>query len=252
MHDVLELARSAPRSARARRRPRPVTPSSGIRKRIAPSSSYALPSASSCCASSRQRSIASSWKRDRPVPVDPEPLQRALDLLGRLGDLAARVGVLDPQQALAALVAAGEEPVEEERAHPADVEEPGRARGHADANAHAGSVDGSRRAADRPHGRDQQHARVQHEDRAGREPEGVRDADPGGDESGEHEPERRQHERAERVVRAHPRLRVLGHLALEDREPERQVDGDPEARRRTTQPRSPRSARAARARRAGS
>ena len=69
---------------------------------------------------------------DRPVPVDPEPAQRLLDLLDRLGDLAARVGVLDPQQALAALLAR-EQPVEEERAHAADVEEAGRARSHADA-----------------------------------------------------------------------------------------------------------------------
>src|SRR5205085_1026383 len=70
---------------------------------------------------------------DRPVPLDPEPAQRVLDLLHRLGDLAARVGVLDPEQALAA-VAAREEPVEEEGAHPADVQEPGRARRHADAD----------------------------------------------------------------------------------------------------------------------
>ena len=61
-------------------------------------------------------------ERHRAVPVDPEPRQRALDLLRRLLHLAARVGVLDPQQALAA-PAAGEEPVEEERADAADVEE---------------------------------------------------------------------------------------------------------------------------------
>ena len=64
----------------------------------------------------------------RPVPVDPEPAQRLLDLLDRLRDLAARVGVLDPQQALAALLAR-EQPVEEERAHAADVQEAGRADG---------------------------------------------------------------------------------------------------------------------------
>ena len=74
-------------------------------------------------------------ERDRPVPVDPEPAQRLLDLLDRLGDLAARVGVLDPQAALAAVLPR-EQPVEEERAHAADVEEAGRARGHADADAH--------------------------------------------------------------------------------------------------------------------
>ena len=73
----------------------------------------------------------------RAVPVDAEPGERALDLLDRFGDLAARVSVLDPQQALAAATAR-EEPVEEEGANAADVEEPGRARGHADANAHAG------------------------------------------------------------------------------------------------------------------
>ena len=49
----------------------PVTPSSGIRKRIAPSSSYAFPSASSCCASSRQRSIASSWNVTGPSQSIP-------------------------------------------------------------------------------------------------------------------------------------------------------------------------------------
>ena len=74
---------------------------------------------------------------DRAVPVDPEPPERLLDLLGGLGDLAARVGVLDPQAALAALLARVE-PVEEERPDTADMQEAGRARGHADANAHAG------------------------------------------------------------------------------------------------------------------
>ena len=74
-------------------------------------------------------------ERHRPVPVDPEPPQRALDLLDRVDDLAARVGVLDPQPALAALLAR-EEPVEEERADAADVEVTGRARRHADADAH--------------------------------------------------------------------------------------------------------------------
>ena len=39
------------------------------------------------------------------VPLDPEPAQGALDLLHRVGDLPARVGVLDPQQALASVPA---------------------------------------------------------------------------------------------------------------------------------------------------
>ena len=78
----------------------------------------------------------------RAVPLDPEPAERALDLLDRLLHLAARVGVLDPQQALAA-AAAREEPVEEERAHATDVEEPGRARCHADADAHQAAIVGA-------------------------------------------------------------------------------------------------------------
>src|SRR4029450_11163758 len=42
-------------------------------------------------------------ERDGPVPFDAEPEQRPLDLLGRLLDLAAGVGVLAPQPALSAL-----------------------------------------------------------------------------------------------------------------------------------------------------
>ena len=44
----------------------PITPSFGIRILIAPSSSYALPSATSRAASVRQRSAPSSWKRVAP------------------------------------------------------------------------------------------------------------------------------------------------------------------------------------------
>ena len=76
------------------------------------------------------------------VPLDPEPAERALDLLHRFRDLTTRVGVLDPQQALPA-PAASEEPVEQERPHPADVEEAGRARCHADANAHQAGIVGA-------------------------------------------------------------------------------------------------------------
>ena len=106
-------------------------PSSGMRMRIAPSSSYAFPSATS-----RSRLLAAvlhpvELERDRAVPVEAEPAQRLLNLVDRLGDLAARVGVLDPQAELAALVT-GEEPVEERRVYPADVEKAGRARREAD------------------------------------------------------------------------------------------------------------------------
>src|SRR5207237_6751928 len=44
------------------------------------------------------------------VPVEPEPAQRALDLLDRLGHLAARVRVLDPKRALASGLP-GDQPV---------------------------------------------------------------------------------------------------------------------------------------------
>ena len=74
-----------------------------------------------------------------PSQSIPSQLQRLLDLVDRLGDLARRVGVLDPQAVLAALLAR-EEPVEEERADAADVEEAGGARSHADADGHADSV----------------------------------------------------------------------------------------------------------------
>ena len=107
-----------------------------MRIRIAPSSSYAAPSATSRRASSFARSMHVELERRLAVPLDAEPAQRALDLLDRLVDLAARVRVLDPQQALAA-ASAREEPVEEERADAADVEEAGGRRGHADADGHA-------------------------------------------------------------------------------------------------------------------
>ena len=81
--------------------------------------------------------MASSWNVTGPSQSIPSQSERALDLLRRLDDLAARVGVLDPQQALAAATAR-EQPVEEERVHAADVEETRRRRRHADADAHAG------------------------------------------------------------------------------------------------------------------
>jgi hypothetical protein len=60
-------------------------------------------------------------------------------VLRRLLDLAARVGVLDPEAELAALVAR-EQPVEEARVDEADVREPGWARRDADDDTHAVSV----------------------------------------------------------------------------------------------------------------
>ena len=176
-------SRSAPRSCPARRRP-----TRSRLRRASGSGSRPRPRMpcrrrGGCWASSRQRSIASSWKRDRPVPVDPEPRERALDLLRRLRHLAARVGVLDPQQALAA-PPAGEQPVEQERAHAADVQE---ARwGSAPCGLGRSCRAGSRRsdAADPPDRRDQQHAGVQGENRTCCEPGSVRDADSGREQSG--------------------------------------------------------------------
>ena len=69
----------------------------------------------------------------RPVPVEAEPAEGVLDLVDRLRDLAQRVGVLDPEPELAALVAR-EEPVEEGGVDAADVEMAGGARGEADAH----------------------------------------------------------------------------------------------------------------------
>ena len=84
----------------------PVEPSSGMRMRIAPSSSYAAPSVDEPPRLLLRALHDVELERRRAVPFDPEPAQRALDLLDRLLDLAARVGVLDPQQALAVRVRA--------------------------------------------------------------------------------------------------------------------------------------------------
>ena len=92
-----------------------------------------MPSSTSRCASAWQRSSRSSWNVTSPSHSSPSQRSELLDLLGGLGHLAAGVGVLDPQQELAALVAR-EEPVEERRAHVADVQEASRARCHADAD----------------------------------------------------------------------------------------------------------------------
>src|SRR4029079_12661654 len=67
------------------------------------------------------------------------PAEGRLDLVDRLRDLARGIGVLDSQPELPVLVACVE-PVEERGADVADVEEPGRAGSHADADGHGGSV----------------------------------------------------------------------------------------------------------------
>src|SRR5205823_2379022 len=78
-------------------------------------------------------------ERHLAVPVETEPAQRLLDLVGRLRHLAARVRVLDPEQKLAALMAR-EQPVEKRRVDAADVQEAGRTRREADSGGHLRSV----------------------------------------------------------------------------------------------------------------
>jgi hypothetical protein len=56
----------------------PVVPSSGIRNLIAPSSSYALPSSTSLCATCRQCSIESSWKVTGPSQSIPSHVSESL------------------------------------------------------------------------------------------------------------------------------------------------------------------------------
>src|SRR5204863_5675815 len=60
------------------------------------------------------------------VPGEGEPAEAVEDRRQRGLDVALLIGVVDAQHVLAA-VAACEEPVEQRRAHPADVEEAGRA-----------------------------------------------------------------------------------------------------------------------------
>ena len=82
-------------------------------------------------------------ERHVAVPVDPDPPERVLDLGDRLRDLTARIRVLDPEQALTALLPS-EQPVEQERPNTSDVEEAGWARSHTDADACHLSIVGRR------------------------------------------------------------------------------------------------------------
>ena len=80
------------------------------------------------------------------VPLEPDPAQRALDLLDRLGVLARLVGVLDAQHEAAAVVARVE-PREERRAHAADVQQTGwrRRKPRADRAGHGAGLGRGRR-----------------------------------------------------------------------------------------------------------
>ena len=59
-----------------------------------------------------------------PVPIEAEPAHAVEDRVDRFVRRARLVGVLDPQQELAAVVA-GEQPVEQRRARAADMQEAG-------------------------------------------------------------------------------------------------------------------------------
>ena len=96
-------SRSGTRRGRARRRPTRSTPSSGIRNRIAPSSSYAFPSATSCSATRRQSSMRSSWKVGSPSQSSPSQRSDSWIWSTASATSRARVGVLDPEPVLAAL-----------------------------------------------------------------------------------------------------------------------------------------------------
>ena len=67
------------------------------------------------------------------VPVQTEPFQTVIDDLHSLDGVARLVGVLDPQDELAAGMP-GVEPVEQGGARPADVQEAGGRGGEADAD----------------------------------------------------------------------------------------------------------------------
>ena len=73
---------------------------------------------------------------DLAVPVEAEPFETVDDRRRRLGGRAHPVGVLDAQPETAAMMA-GEEPVEQGGARPADMQKPGRRRREADGGGHA-------------------------------------------------------------------------------------------------------------------
>ena len=83
------------------------------------------------------------------VPREAEPCQIIADRLGEFLRRAGEVGVIEPEQKRA-LVLARKEPVEGCGSDVADVEAPGRARGEADARSHHRSFHGLGRAAPYP------------------------------------------------------------------------------------------------------
>ncbi len=83
------------------------------------------------------------------VPVDADPAEAVEDSPDGVLDVPLLVGVVDPEDELAAVMA-GQQPVEQGRPHPADVQETGRAGGEPRAETglnawrhHRGSFDGS-------------------------------------------------------------------------------------------------------------
>src|SRR5204863_7816245 len=73
------------------------------------------------------------------VPVQAQPAEPVEDRLQGLRHVALLVGVVDAEDELAVLLP-GEQPVEQGRADPADVQVAGRARGEAGANRHGSAI----------------------------------------------------------------------------------------------------------------
>ncbi len=69
------------------------------------------------------------------VPVDAQPAEAVQDRRERRLDVPLLIGVVDPQQELPAVLP-GEQPVEQRRAHAADVQVAGRTGGETGANGH--------------------------------------------------------------------------------------------------------------------
>ena len=77
------------------------------------------------------------------IPIDAQPAQAVQDRRQRLLDVPLLIGVVDPQDELAA-VPPGEQPAEQGRADAADVKVSGRTRSEAGADGHSKKGEGGR------------------------------------------------------------------------------------------------------------
>ena len=76
------------------------------------------------------------------IPIDAQPLETIDDRPQGLGDVPPRVGIVNPQQKLPAVLP-GIEPIEQRGPHAADVQVAGGTRSEAGANGHGGLGKGS-------------------------------------------------------------------------------------------------------------